>query len=79
MKPVQNVQSMKPVQYAQVSYMYFAHFSSLFLFNFEMNGYFHMFFLFIYLFIYFFFLEGGMGVSVEVILEDLISEIVLTE
>ena len=32
---------MKPVQYAQVSY--FAHFSRLFFFNFEMNGYFHFF------------------------------------
>ena len=74
MKPVQNVQSMKPVQYAQVSY--FAHFSSLFLFNFEINGYFHI-FCYFNLFI---FLEGwGVGVSVEVILEDFISEIVLTE
>ena len=53
MKPVQNVQSMKPVQYAQVSY--FAHFSSLFLFNFEINGYFHIFF------ILFFLGEGGGG------------------
>ena len=69
MKPVQNVQSMKPVQYAQVSY--FAHFSSLFLFNFEINGYFHIFFIF--------FFGGGMGVSVKVILEDFISETVLTE
>ena len=73
MKPVQNVQGMKPVQYAQVSY--FAHFSSLFLFNFEINGYFHIFFILIY----FFGGGGGVGVSVEVILEDFISEIVLTE
>ena len=75
MKPVQNVQSMKPVQYAQASC--FAHFSSLFLFNFEINGYFHIFFYFIL----FFFLEGGggKGVWVKVILEDFISEIVLTE
>ena len=56
MKPVQNVQSMKPVQYAQVSY--FAHFSSLFLFNFEINGYFHF---FIYFILSFFFLGGGGG------------------
>ena len=74
MKPVQNVQSMKPVQYAQVSY--FPHFSSLFLFNFEINGYFHIFFILIYLF---FWRGWGVGVSVEVILEDFISEIVLTE
>ena len=76
MKPVQNVQSMKPLQYAQVSY--FAHFSSLFLFNFEINGYFHIFFLFYFILFYFFFLGGGrgIGVSVEVILEDFISEIV---
>ena len=57
MKPVQNVQSMKPVQYAQVSY--FALFSSLFLFNFEINGYFHIFFILFYY--YFFFLEGDRG------------------
>ena len=57
MKPVQNVQSMKPVQYAQVSY--FAHFSSLFLFNFEINGYFHIYFLLFFFF--FFFFEGGRG------------------
>ena len=58
MKPVQNVQSMKPVQYAQVSY--FAHFSSLFLFNFEINGYFHIYFYFFSLF-YFFFGRGDGG------------------
>ena len=69
MKPVQNVQSMKPVQYAQVSC--FAHFSSLFLFNFYFN--------FFFFFFFFFFWRGGMGVSVKVILEDFISEIVLTE
>ena len=51
MKPVQNVQSMKPVQYAQVSY-----FSRLFFFNFEINGYFHIFFHFIL-----FFFVGGWG------------------
>ena len=49
---MQNVQSMKPVQYIQVSY--FAHFSKLFFFNFEINGYFHIFFLF---------LLGGGGVG----------------
>ena len=37
MKPVQNVQNMKPVQYAQNSYV--AHFSRLFFFKFEINEY----------------------------------------
>ena len=59
----QNVQTMNPVQYAQVPY--FAHFPRLSFFHFEING-------------YFFWGVGGVGwrVTVEVILEDLISEIV---
>ena len=66
MKPVQNVQCMKPVQYAQVSC--FAHFSSLVLFNFEINGYFLLFFLFhffFFFFFFFFFWRGGGGGFVE--------------
>ena len=59
MKPVQNI---KPVQYAQVSYI--VHFSRI---NFEINGYFYLFL--------FLFLEV-VGTVVEVILEDFISEIV---
>ena len=49
---------------------YFAHFSRLFFFNFEINECFHFFYLF------FFLGGGGMGVAVEVILEDFISEMV---
>ena len=56
MKPVQNVQNTKPVQYAQDSYV--AHFSRLFFFKFEINEYFHFFS---------FFRGVGMGVAVEVI------------
>ena len=57
---------MKPVQYAQVSYV--AHFSRLFLFlKFEINEYFHFFLIF----------KGGAdGGALEMILEDFISEIV---
>ena len=51
----------------------FCTFSSLFFFNFEINEYFHI------LFYSNFLWGGGMGVAVEVILEDLISEIVYTE
>ena len=61
---------MKPVQKC-AKYLYFAHFSRLF-FNFEKNEYFN----FYYFLLFFFFLGGGMGVAVEVILEDFIGEIV---
>ena len=58
MKPVQN---MKPLQYAQDSYV--AHFSKLF-FKFEITN------------LFFRGGGWGWGVAVEVILEDFISEIV---
>ena len=76
MKPVQNMQSMKPVQYIQVSYL--AHFSRLFFFNFEIKFKtdIFIFFLFYFTFIFIFFFFWGGGGSVEVILEDFISEIV---
>ena len=57
MKPVQNVQNMKPVQYPQVSYV--ANFSRLFFLKFEINEYSNI-FIFI-LFIFFFFGGGGGG------------------
>ena len=62
MKPVQNVQNMKSVQYAQDSYV--AHFGDYFFFKFEINEY------------YFRGWGWGWGVTVEVISEDFISEIV---
>ena len=68
MKPVQNVQNMKPVQYAQDSYVAF--FSRHFFFKFEINEYSNI----------FIFLGGwggggdGVAVEVEVIFEDIISE-----